>query len=266
MTLDDVKAFYQSHYTPQSAQIVVVGDLSKRDVSKQLAFWKAWKDDAAPLYRPQVVKAQTEPKIYLVDKPGAPQSVIRMVRLGLPYDATGEMFLAQLANFNLAGNFNSRLNQNLREDKGYTYGAQGYFSGNLETGVVVFDAQVRADATVAALMEMENELSEFSLSGMSDEELAFMRQAVGQQDALKYETPGQKAGLIGNILAYSLDEDYLQQRNALVEQVSKQTLNELSAKWFDPSQYQMIVVGDAKTLRPQLEKLNKEIEELEIIR
>ncbi|ENC6730387.1 insulinase family protein [Vibrio navarrensis] len=266
LTLDDVKAFYQSHYTPQSAQIVVVGDLSKRDVSKQLAFWKAWKDDAAPLYRPQVVKAQTEPKIYLVDKPGAPQSVIRMVRLGLPYDATGEMFLAQLANFNLAGNFNSRLNQNLREDKGYTYGAQGYFSGNLETGVVVFDAQVRADATVAALMEMENELSEFSLSGMSDEELAFMRQAVGQQDALKYETPGQKAGLIGNILAYSLDEDYLQQRNALVEQVSKQTLNELSAKWFDPSQYQMIVVGDAKTLRPQLEKLNKEIEELEIIR
>lgn len=70
LTLDDVKAFYQSHYTPQSAQIVVVGDLSKRDVSKQLAFWKAWKDDAAPLYRPQVVKAQTEQKIYLVDKPG----------------------------------------------------------------------------------------------------------------------------------------------------------------------------------------------------
>ncbi|OJI49286.1 Peptidase M16 inactive domain protein [Vibrio vulnificus] len=235
-------------------------------MASQLAFWKAWQGEAAPLYRPQVVKPLSDSKIYLVDKPGAPQSVIRMVRLGLPYDATGEMFLSQLANFNLAGNFNSRLNQNLREDKGYTYGAQGYFASNLETGVVVFDAQVRADATIPALMEMENELNEFSQSGMTDDELHFMRQAVGQQDALKYETPGQKAQLIGNILRYSLDEDYLKQRNAIVESIDKAPLNDLAKKWFDPNDYQMIVVGDAKTLRPQLEKLNKAVEELEIIR
>ncbi|HAS8477266.1 TPA: insulinase family protein [Vibrio vulnificus] len=266
LTLADVKAFYQSHYTPQSTQIVVVGDLSRREMASQLAFWKAWQGEAAPLYRPQVVKPLSDSKIYLVDKPGAPQSVIRMVRLGLPYDATGEMFLSQLANFNLAGNFNSRLNQNLREDKGYTYGAQGYFASNLETGVVVFDAQVRADATIPALMEMENELNEFSQSGMTDDELHFMRQAVGQQDALKYETPGQKAQLIGNILRYSLDEDYLKQRNAIVENIDKAPLNDLAKKWFDPNDYQMIVVGDAKTLRPQLEKLNKAVEELEIIR
>lgn len=266
LTLEDVKAFYQSHYTPQSTQIVVVGDLSRREMAKQLAFWKAWQGEAAPLYRPQVVKPLSDAKIYLVDKPGAPQSVIRMVRLGLPYDATGEMFLSQLANFNLAGNFNSRLNQNLREDKGYTYGAQGYFASNLETGVVVFDAQVRADATIAALIEMENELNEFSQSGITDEELRFMRQAVGQQDALKYETPSQKAQLIGNILRYSLDEDYLKQRNTIVENVDKRLLNDLAAKWFDANQYQMIVVGDAQTLRPQLKQLNKPVEELEIIR
>ncbi|WP_337239997.1 insulinase family protein, partial [Proteus faecis] len=89
----------------------------------------------------------TKQKIYLVDKPGAPQSIIRMVRKGLPFDATGELYLTQLANFNLAGNFNSRINQNLREDKGYTYGAGSYFASNREIGAIVFNAPVRADVT-----------------------------------------------------------------------------------------------------------------------
>ena len=204
--------------------------------------------------------------MYLVDKPGAPQSIVRLVRKGLPFDATGELYKSQLANFNLAGNFNSRINQNLREDKAYTYGASGYFASTRETGVVVFNAQVRANATVPSIQEFINELNEFSQSGLTDEEVKFMRLAVGQQDALKYETPSQKAGLLSNIVALSLDEDYLQQRNQIVETVSKETLNELSKKWFDPNDYQIIVVGDAASLRPQLEKLDIPIEELEIIR
>ncbi len=113
---------------------------------------------------------------------------------------------------------------------------------------------------------MENELNEYAQSGMTDEEMKFMRQAVGQKDALKYETPTQKAELISDILKYNLDQDYLQQRNAIVEKVDKQTLNALAQKWFDPNDYQIIVVGDAKSLRPQLEKLGKDVEELEIIR
>ncbi|WP_319535449.1 pitrilysin family protein [uncultured Vibrio sp.] len=266
LTLNDIRDFYTTHYTPHGAQITVVGDVSKQDIEKKLAFWTNWQDDAAPLYAPQTIPALGKQKVHLVDKPGAPQSVVMMVRQGVPYDATGEFFLGQLANFNLSGNFNSRINQNLREDKGYTYGAYGYFSGNPETGSVVFTAQVRADSTVASLIEMKNELNEFSQAGMTDDELNFMRQAVGQKDALKYETPTQKAELISNISKYNLDKDYLQQRNAIVETVDKQTLNTLAQKWFDPNDYQIIVVGDAKSLRPQLEKLGKDVEELEIIR
>ncbi|WP_434069089.1 M16 family metallopeptidase [Vibrio campbellii] len=266
LTLDDVRDFYSKHYTPQSAQIIAVGDINKADVEKQLSFWANWEDEAAPLYAPQAIAPLGSQKVHLVDKPGAPQSVVMMVRQGMPYDATGDFYLGQLANFNLAGNFNSRINQNLREDKGYTYGAYGYFSGNVETGSVVFTAQVRADSTVASIIEMENELNEFSQSGMTDDELKFMRQAVGQKDALKYETPTQKGKLISDILKYNLDKDYLQQRNAIVETVDKQTLNALAEKWFDPNDYQIVVVGDAKSLRPQLEKLGKDVEELEIIR
>lgn len=266
LTLDDVKAFYRTHYTPQGTQIVVVGDISKRQIKKSLAFIENWQGKAAPLLRPQLVSDPGEQKIYLVDKPGAPQSIVRFVRQGLPFDATGETYLTQLANFNLAGNFNSRLNQNLREDKGYTYGASGYLAANREVGAIVFSAQVRADSTLASIREFENELNEYSLEGMSDAEMKFLRLAVGQQDALKYETPSQKAQLLSSILAYSLDEDYLKQRNEIVETVEKSTLDQLSAKWFTPKDYQIIVVGDANTLRPQLESLQIPIEELEIIR
>ncbi|NVD07532.1 insulinase family protein [Vibrio sp. JPW-9-11-11] len=266
LTLADVKQFYQRHYTPQGAQIIVVGDMTKRQVKQQLGFIAQWQGKIPPLLRAQSVNPLTEPRIYLVDKPGAPQSIVRMVRQGLPFDATGEVFLTQLANFNLAGNFNSRVNQNLREDKGYTYGASGYLASNREVGAIVFSAQVRADATLASLIEMQKELTKYSQDGMTDEEMKFLRLAVGQQDALKYETPSQKAGLLGSILAYSLDEDYLKQRNEIVETVDKRTLNQLASKWFSPQDYQIIVVGDAQSLKAQLESLQIPIEELEIIR
>lgn len=265
ITLQDIKNFYRDNYTPQGAHIIVVGDVSKRDIKKELSFIENWEAEAAPLLRPQIVKPLTEQKLYLIDKPGAPQSIVRMVRKGLPFDATGELFLSQLANFNLGGNFNSRINQNLREDKGYTYGAGSYFASNRETGAIVFNAQVRADVTVASIIELQNELQEISISGLTQNEVDFMRLAVGQQDALKYETPAQKAMLLSNILAFSLDEDYLQQRNDIVEMVDKETLNNLARKWFDPKDYQFIVVGDAKTLKPELEKLDIPVVELEII-
>ncbi|MBY7865025.1 insulinase family protein [Vibrio fluvialis] len=266
LTLDDVKNFYRKYYTPHGAQIVVVGDIGKREVRKQLQFFANWHGEASPLLRPQVVPNLGGQKIYLVDKPGAPQTIVRLVRRGLPFDATGELYLSQLSNFNLAGNFNSRINQNLREDKGYTYGASSYFVSNREVGGIVFNAQVRADSTVPSIIEMEKEMDRFSKQGMTNEEMKFLRLAVGQQDALSYETPSQKAQLLSSILTYSLDKDYLQQRNDIVKSVDKSTLDELAAKWFVPADYQIIVVGDAKSLKPQLEKLTIPVEELEIIR
>ncbi|QXO16947.1 M16 family metallopeptidase [Vibrio ostreae] len=266
LTLDDVKGFYQQHYTPQGAQIVVVGDISKREVRRELHFFADWKGEVSPLLRPQVIPTLNGQKVYLVDKPGAPQSIVRLVRRGLPFDATGELYRSQLANFNLGGNFNSRINQNLREDKGYTYGANGYFASNREVGAIVYNAQVRADSTVPSIIEMEKEMSRFSQQGMTEKELQFMRLAVGQQDALNYETPSQKAQLLSSILTYNLDRDYLQQRNEIVKDIDKSTLDDLAAKWFNPDDYQIIVVGDAKTLKPELEKLTIPVEELEIIR
>ncbi|PMH41280.1 peptidase M16 [Vibrio sp. 10N.286.49.B3] len=266
LTLDDVKQFYRQNYTPDGVEIVVVGDIEQNDIRKQLSFIEQWQGPKQGTLISQELKPNSEQAIYLVDKPNAPQSIVRMVRQGLPFDVTGELYLSQLTNFNLGGNFNSRINQNLREDKGYTYGASGYFASSREVGAVVFNAQVRADATIASLLELQKELSLFSSAGLTDEEVQFMRLAVAQQDALKYETPSQKAALLSNILTFDLDDDYLQQRNHIVDTVDKATLNDLAKKWFNPQDYQIIIVGDAKSLQPQLEKLGIAIKELEIIR
>lgn len=157
------------------------------------------------------------------------------------------------------------MNQNLREDKGYTYGVSSTLAGNREIGVIIYSASVRNDATVNAIREIQREMKRYSQSGMTPEEMHFMRLAVGQQDALSYETPSQKSQLLNGIMAYSLDHDYLQQRNQIVATVDRDVLDQLAKKWFNPKDYQIIVVGDMKTLKPQLEKLKIPMEDLEIV-
>ncbi|MUJ26140.1 M16 family metallopeptidase [Aliivibrio fischeri] len=260
LTLDDVKAFYKQTYTPIGTQIVSVGDINKSDLINKLAFLSDWKGATPEILAPQRLPTLNEQKIYLVNKPNAPQSVVRFVRQGIPFDATGELYQTQLANFNLGGNFNSRINQNLREDKGYTYGAGGYLMGNKEIGMSIFYAQVRADVTVESIKEFISEMDKFKKDGMTVDELNFMRLAVGQQDALKYETPGQKARLLGKILTYSLDDDFIDEQNELIETLGRDKLNSLAAKWFDPAQYQIVVVGDEKELLPKLKSLGIPVE------
>ncbi len=264
LTMEDIKAFYQKYYTPKGSQMLLVGDISAKDAKIITQRFVSWQGEDAPILRRQDVAPLKEQKLYLVDKPNAPQSIVRLVRRGMPFDATGELYLSQLANFNLGGNFNSRINQNLREDKGYTYGAGSYFAANREVGVVVFNAQVRADATLDSIQELLGELKRYSQAGMSESELNFMRLAVGQKDALKYETPAQKAQLLSTMLVYSLDHDYLKMRAQIAESVSLSELNQVAQKWFDPTQYQIIVVGDAQRLQQSLRKLNIPIQQLEI--
>lgn len=91
-----------------------------------------------------------------------------------------------------------------------------------------------------------------------------MRMAVGQQDALKYETPSKKSQLLQNILIYSLDDDYIEQRNQLLSEIPREELNQLARQWFNPQEYQVIVVGDAEKLIPQLKALNIPVKRLEI--
>lgn len=266
LTLEDVKRFYQRNYTPVDAQIVVVGDIDQTELQQALHSLEEWQGQKPDCFaRYTAPKAAGSTHIYLVDKPDASQAIVQFGRQALPFDATGEMFKTQLANFNLGGSFNGRINMNLREDKGYTYGSQAYFIANKDLGAIIFDAKIRADVTAAAIKEIYNDMQRYADQGMTNDELQFMRLAQGQKEALSYETPSQKLGLLSMILRHDLPADFLQTQSQIVATVKKSTLNQLAKKWFNPQDYQIIVVGDAKLLRPQLEQLGFPLENLEIV-
>ena len=163
-------------------------------------------------------------------------------------------------NFALGGNFNSRINLNLREDKGYTYGAHSRFYGDLLSGQFSAGASVRADATDKSLIEFTNEIQRFAQSGLREDELAFMRAAINQQDALRYETPNAKLGFLAQIIEHGLNPNFTQERAAIVQSIKLEELNALAQKHLQLDDMVIVVVGDAKTLKPQLEALGYQVE------
>jgi zinc protease len=197
--------------------------------------------------------------IYLVNKDNAAQSAIRIGKRSMTQDITGEYYKSYLMNFPLGGAFNSRINLNLREEKGYTYGARSYFSANKLTGSYTASAEVRADATDKSIVEFVNEIKQYQEKGITAEELAFMRNAINQNDALKYETPRAKLGFLAQILEHDLSPTFVKTRAEIVDNITVDEINALAKKHLNIDEMLMVVVGDAKSLKPQLEALGYEV-------
>jgi zinc protease len=265
LTLDDVKSWYQSHFKPAGGQLIVVSDLPQQQVSAELKAQLADWQGKAPTVQVNTgqMKAQAG-TIYLIDKPGAPQSEIRIGKRSLTQDITGEFYQASLMNFVLGGTFNSRINLNLREDKGYTYGARASFNADKFAGTYTASAAVRADATADSIRQFINEIDLFRQQGIKDDELAFMRQAINQSDALKYETPNAKLGFMAQILEFDLTADFVRERNQIVSSMSKEQVNALAQKHLNTKDMMILVVGDAKSLKPQLEQLGYPVKSLSL--
>ncbi|MEZ9367883.1 M16 family metallopeptidase [Shewanella sp. 10N.286.51.B2] len=262
LTLEDVKQFYQQQYRAGNAKMVLVSDLSKQQVQPLLSPFAAWQGSASsPFVLPQLPELAGG-TIYIIDKPDAAQSVINIGKRALTYDATGDYFKSYLMNYPLGGAFNSRINLNLREDKGYTYGARSGFNGDSLVGRFMASASVRTDVTAESLIEFINEINEYQQQGMSEAELSFLRSSISQGKALDYETPYQKAGFMRMIQRYQLDDNFTEQQANIVQQVSRAELNELAATQLDLSQMVMLIVGDKAAILPKLQALDYPIVEI----
>ncbi|MDO6679080.1 pitrilysin family protein [Shewanella sp. 4_MG-2023] len=262
LTLEDVKQFYQQQYRAGNAKMVLVSDLSKQQVLPLLSPFAAWQGSASsPFVLPQLPELAGG-TIYIIDKPDAAQSVINIGKRALTYDATGDYFKSYLMNYPLGGAFNSRINLNLREDKGYTYGARSGFNGDSLVGRFMASASVRTDVTAESLIEFINEINEYQQQGMSEAELSFLRSSISQGKALDYETPYQKAGFMRMIQRYQLDDNFTEQQANIVQQVSRAELNELAATQLDLSQMVMLIVGDKAAILPKLQALDYPIVEI----
>jgi zinc protease len=255
ISLEDVKSFYQNHLKPKGANLIVVSDRDEKQLIATLDILTEWKGEG-PKLNLDVVIPETKPGvIYLVNKDDAAQSAIRIGKRGLKEDITGEFYRAYLMNFPLGGAFNSRINLNLREDKGYTYGARSYFWGNQLTGGYTATAEVRADVTDKSIIEIVNEIKNYREKGITEKELEFMRNAINQRDALKYETPGAKLGFLARILEHNLTPSFVDTQSEIVKKISAEEINQLAKKHLNIEEMIMVVVGDAKKLKPELEAL-----------
>nr|WP_181305106.1 pitrilysin family protein [Rufibacter sp. XAAS-G3-1] len=263
IALDDVKKFYQTYFSPSVTNLVIVGDVEKAQVMPKLAFLNKWA--AKPVNIPAEPKVATidKTKIYVVDKEKAAQSEIRIGYMALPYDATGDYYKATLMNYVLGDAFNSRINLNLREDKGYSYGAWSYFSGTEAAGPFTAAAGVRSNVSDSSVVEFMKEIKRFREEGITNEELAFMKSAIGQSDALKYETSFQKAYFLNNMLRYNLDADYVAKQNEILKNITKEEINALAKKYLPVEKMSIMLVGDKAAIKPGLEKLGYEVVELD---
>ncbi len=263
ITLEDVKAYYAAHFPAHLTGILVSAGLPQEEIISTLNGFAALEVTEAyrvPIENLPEISGRT---VYLVDKEGAAQSSLRTAQPSIKYDALGDFYKAGLANFNLGGTFNSRINLNLREDKGYTYGARSGFNGGLEFGSFGVSTEVNKEATAASLTEILNELESYSTGGMSEEEYNFMRSAIGQRDALQYETPGRKLSLLGNILRYDLPLNYRTQQNNILKEVDRDTLNQLSNRLITPENMAVVIVGDEASIREEIEALGMPVKKLD---
>ena len=158
---------------------------------------------------------------------------------------------------------NGRLFSNLREDKGWTYGASSSFSGDKYSGEFAFSSGIRANVTDSALAETMKEVKNYLQNGPTDRELAFMKSAIGQRDALRYETGTQKAVFIGRILEYDLPAKYADIQNKILQSTTTEQLKGTAAKYIKPENLNILLVGDKATILDNVKKLGYEIVELD---
>lgn len=265
LKLQDIENYYQNNITSAGAKVVVVGDVKQEEVLPVLTFL-----NKLPNKKVELPKVNGDPneidktKVYMVDIPKAAQSQFRVgYATGLKYDATGDYYRSMLMNYPLGGDFNSRLNLNLREDKGWTYGARSSFSADEYSGDFEFSSGIRADATDSALVEVMKELKNYRENGISEAELKFMKNSLGQRDARSYETGFQKAGFIGRILNYNLPANYVDQQNKILASLTKKEVDAFAKKMLNPDKMNVLLVGDKSKIYDGVKKLGYEIIELD---
>jgi len=264
ITLQDIENYYNNYMTSMDAKVVVVGDIKQTEVLPKLDFLNKLPKKKITLAKVDATPSVDKTKVFIVEVPKGAQSEFRMgYTMPLKYDATGDYYKANLANYVLGGDFNSRLNLNLREDKGWTYGARSGFSADEYGGAFEFSSGIRADATDSAVVEIMKELKNYTTNGITKEELTFMKSAIGQRDALRYETGGQKAAFIGRILDYNLPANYVEQQNKILKEMTKAEIDKITKKYVQPNKMNILLVGDKAKILESVKKLGYDVIELD---
>src|SRR5215204_1064184 len=258
ITRDDVVAFQKAYFQPGRAIVTVVGDITplkaKAAVEKGLAAWAKAGDKPSFDY-PKLPELQPA-KIYLVDKPGAAQSVVNIGLPGPPRN-TPDYFALQVLNTILGGQFQSRLNANIREQKGYSYGVNSAFNYGKGPGPFRAGGSIFSDKTDAALIEFMKELK--GIGGerpITDEELKTAKDSLIQGLPSRFTSVTAISSSINSLAVQNLPDDYYQTYAKNVSAVTKEDLLRVARQYIDLGHLAIVIVGDRSKIEAALKATN----------
>ncbi len=254
VTGEQLRRFYQAHYRPNNSTLIVVGDVRVADIERRAReLFGSWRRGEVPTARLGEPPRPARTTVYLVDKPGAAQSSFRIGAVGVPR-STEDYFPILVMNTILGGSFTSRLNQNLRETRGYTYGAGSSFSMRRAAGPFTAGAEIVAAKTDSALIEFMNELRSIRDTVPSDE-LQRAKQYLQLQLPGEFETTRDIAGQLMPLALYGLPLDFYNTFIQRIEAVTQEDVARVARRYIDPEHFAVLIVGDRASIEPGLRAL-----------
>jgi zinc protease len=254
ITINDLKNYYNKSFSPSVSKILIAGNVSKEQVLEALkpleTEWKAkevkWNTYAIP-------QNPEKSQIYFVDIPGSRQSVIYIGYLALSR-TDPDYVKADFVNYRIGGAFTSILNQILREQKGYTYGASSYFQEMKVKAPFVVSTSVRSDATFESVKIIKDEMEKYR-NGINENDLQFIKNCMILSNALRFETNGSLVGMLSTMSKYGLPDDYIKKEENVIKNMTIEEHKTITDKYIVPDKMYYVIVGDATTQMKPLEKI-----------
>ena len=256
LTKAEIEKFYATFYRPNNATLIVVGDMDAKTILPKLeTAFANWKSADVPKVEIPGNVAFDKAGIYIVDKPGAAQSVVSIGQVGVARD-NPDFFALQVMNSILGGQFSARVNMNLREDKGYTYGARTSWGFRRGAGPFEASADVQTAVTKESVVEFMKELNGIRGSiPVTAAELEYNKQSIIRRFPQGFETVGQISGQLSNLVVYGLADSYFNEFIPKINGVTLGDVNRVANKYLTPDKMAILIVGDRKVIEPRLKEI-----------
>jgi predicted Zn-dependent peptidase len=255
LTTGDLQSYYQVNFRPNNSTLIVVGDVTPAQVEQKInALFGGWQRADIPQINYSEPPKSGTTTIYLIDKPGAAQSSFRIGSVGVPR-STQDYFALTVMNTILGGSFTSRLNQNLRETRGYTYGAGSRFDMRRAAGPFLASAEIVTAKSDSALLEFMKELNGIRQL-VPPAELSRAKRYLQLQLPGNFETTQQIAAALVPVALYGLPLDYYNNYVQNIEGVTQADVARVAQQYINPGSLAVVIVGDRKTIEAGLKATN----------
>jgi zinc protease len=254
-TREDLEKFYKDGYGPKNAVLSVAGDFTPAQLNALARkYFGGWTGTAGKQPAPKITST-TEKRIVLVDKPGANQSALRIGAMGVAR-SNPDFVPVSVMNDILGGLFSSRINLNLREAHGYTYGAFSTFQFRRGEGPFMVGSMIRADSTAPAITEVFKELDKMRSTQPTPEEMNMAKESYIRSLTAIFETTQQTSGTMSNLFTYDLPLNYYSELPKKIEAVNAAEVQRMAEKYLHPDKMVVVVAGDKGKVEAGLRALN----------